>query len=134
MTTTRLAGGRQAPRHPTRDVFIVQPENKPLLYTLSSRGEPVPCLEHKRWQDWINTHDRTIARTDLSDTLYVETWFPGVDLRPNGQFGPPLLFETAVYRDGKQAETYHIRAPIQRAAIAHTNVVERLIAQTGRET
>ena len=124
---------RQEPRHKTRDVFAIAPEGQPVLYILSPRGEPTPVLEHKHWQDWINTHDRVLARTDISDTLYVQTWFPGVNLRPARQPGPPLLFETEVYQDGKRIESYHIRAPIARAGRAHSNVVARLVAAQSQE-
>ena len=99
--------------------------DKILTYILVN-GEPVPCREHKRWRDWINTHERRIARTDLSETLYVETTFPGVDFRLVGD-GPPLLFETEVYEDGKRTSVYRTTT-LQRAGMAHTNVVARLMA------
>lgn len=123
---------KQALRHPTRDSFVTRPTDQPLLYTLAPNGEPVVCLEHKRWQDWINvTTNRVLARTDISDRLYVETWFVGVDQRPAGQPGPPLLFLTEIFEDGKKVEgyrTWHIK----RAAMAHDNVVTRLAATMER--
>lgn len=104
---------------------------KTMTYILVG-GEPVPVREHARWQDWINTHERTLARTDLSDALYVETWFVGVDQRPTSQPGPPLLFSTEVWRDGKRAEHYRL-STLKRAGLAHTNVAARLMAEAARE-
>ena len=101
-------------------------EMKPLLYILVN-NEPVAVSDHERWQDWINTHEREIARTDISDTIRVETWFPGVDYRIENT-GPPLLFLTEVYRDGKEVERFRT-ATMKRAKMAHINVVARLMKE-----
>lgn len=105
---------------------------KPYLYTLVG-DEVVPVKEHARWQDWINTNRRIIARTALADDLYVETWFTGVDHRGPGESpGPPLPFLTEVYRGGKRTEHYRL-ATLHRAGAAHTAVATRLAAALEQE-
>lgn len=109
--------------------LVARQTEKPWKYVLDA-GEPVPVREHDRWRDWINTNDRRriVARTDLADDLYVETWFTGVDHRlPTDPPGPPLPFLTEVYRGGQRVECYRSSRERQ-AGNTHTAVASRLVA------
>lgn len=61
---------------------------------------PVPCGDLKKWAKWFETADRKVACTGPTgpDSLYVSTVFLSHD-HSYGD-GPPLLFETMVFRDG----------------------------------
>jgi hypothetical protein len=54
------------------------------------------------WAEWFETADRVVAKTEIGASL-VSTVFLGLDYRFRGD-GPPILFETMVFTDGKSAE------------------------------
>jgi len=63
--------------------------------------EPVHCPDLTVWVKWFATADRKVARAG-TDSLYVSTVFLSHD-HSFGE-GPPLLFETMVFRDGEGDE------------------------------
>ena len=58
--------------------------------------EPVPVDLHT-WAAWFEKFDRQVGRTMVGDLL-VSTVFLGLDHNFYG--GPPLLFESMVFKDG----------------------------------
>jgi hypothetical protein len=62
---------------------------------------PEVCDDLMRWAEWLGTADRTVARTEVGPLL-VSTVFLGSD--HNWEGGPPLLFETMVFRPGSEDE------------------------------
>lgn len=58
---------------------------------------PVPTDDLMAWGRWLETADRHVARTEVGDFL-VSTVFLGLNHRWGD--GPPLLFETMVFRNG----------------------------------
>jgi hypothetical protein len=73
-------------------------------YTLVGQT-PVPCADLIEWATWFeNADNRTVKRTALdSDRVIISTVFLGLD----HQFfldGPPMLFETMVFWNGKGDE------------------------------
>jgi hypothetical protein len=58
---------------------------------------PTPCSDLMRWAQWMETADRTVARTQLlGGEVLVSTIFLGLDhsFRDKGR---PVLFETMVF-------------------------------------
>lgn len=69
-------------------------------YVLDDRGEPVPEPDLYRWAMWIETADRTVARTTIafgegSGEVFVSTVFLGLD-HAFGE-GAPILWETMIF-------------------------------------
>lgn len=62
-------------------------------------GEPVLEPNLYKWGEWLETSDRRIARTVIDASTFVSTVFLGLDHQYG--HGPPLLFETMVFTDGK---------------------------------
>ena len=71
------------------------------------------------WAKWLETAERHVAKTAVSDTVNVSTVFLGLDHSFGG--GPPLLFETMIlggehdkyqdrYETWEQAEVGHQKA------------------------
>lgn len=94
---------------------------------------PVPCEDLYEWGAWMETADRTVKKTNLGDVLDVSTVFLGLD-HSHG-FGPPLLFETMVFRypdvgHDLEMERY---TTWDEAVAGHDAIVRRLRAQE-RET
>src|SRR5262245_32150582 len=87
-------------------------------YTLIGQ---TPVLEPDtiKWAEWFHTADRVVAQTEIPGGM-ISTVFLGLD----HQFGngPPLLFETMVFRDGDGQECYRcstwIEAEAQHARVA----------------
>lgn len=62
---------------------------------------PVPCDDIFKWGTWFEAGDRVVDRTERDDVC-VSTVFLALD-HSFGD-GPPLLFETMVFRDGNDDE------------------------------
>jgi hypothetical protein len=60
--------------------------------------EPVACPNLIEWGLWLESADLHVAET-IQDDVRVSTVFLGLD-HSFGGHGPPLLFETMVFRDG----------------------------------
>ena len=65
-------------------------------YILDDDLKPVPATLME-WAHWFQTADRHVAATHVGP-WWVSTVFLGINHR-FGQDGPPLLFETMVFRD-----------------------------------
>jgi hypothetical protein len=107
-----------------------------LHWKLDAAGEPV-CFEGDflEWAEWFETADRIVARDEIGDQT-VSTVFLGLDHAFCG--GPPVLFETMVFR-GRERSTltgrehptarYEKRHHTRAEALAHhERVVEALRA------
>ena len=89
------------------------------IYWILEEKTPVPTEDVLTWGRFFeNTKNRTVSTTDLDDDVYISTVFLGMDYQPGD--GPPLLFETLVFRgplDGEmdrystwgEAEAGHLR-------------------------
>lgn len=66
----------------------------------------VPCDNTREWAKWFEHADRVVAKSEFGDML-VSTVFLGLDHDFSMQ-GPPLLFETMIFRAG-QALDYQER-------------------------
>jgi hypothetical protein len=92
-------------------------------YILNADGDPVP-VDLLTWAAWFEDvaqiAHRRIARTTLPDGRLVSTVFLGLDHRYGD--GPPLLFETMVFRDGEEeaCDRYTTRAE---ALAGHARIV-----------
>lgn len=85
---------------------------------------PVPVDDVLLWGRWFATADRQVALTTLADGTQVSTVFLGLDhsLRP---LGPPLLFETMVFRDGRD-EAYDRYSTWEEAVAGHAAMCTRV--------
>ena len=72
-----------------------------------------PCL--LRWAAYMETAERHVAQTVLADGTRVSTVFVGIDYNWLHD-GPPLLFETKVFRDGVGGEWAHYTTWAEAAA------------------
>ncbi len=72
-------------------------------YILDGRAAKQASL--MEWAQWFETADRNVAKTFISDNIYVSTVFLGI----NHQFGdgPPVLFETMIF--GGEHDQYQDR-------------------------
>lgn len=68
-------------------------------YTLDDDGNPVPC-SFDDWIAWLqhNDYPHTVAFDQITAVVHVSTVFLGIDHRFTDA-GPPLIFETMVFRD-----------------------------------
>jgi len=65
--------------------------------------KPVDLMTWARWLD-SNVHNRTVAKTHVSNEVLVSTVFLGLDHNWSDE-GPPLIFETLVFggpHDGEE--------------------------------
>ena len=65
---------------------------------------PVPCEDLLTWAHWIETDANRIVKQEYVGPVWVSTVFLGLDhnfLRPNG---PPMLFETMLFRDANDID------------------------------
>ena len=63
---------------------------------------PIPCYSLYEWGRWLESEARIVDWTG-STTFYVSTVFLGLDQRMLGK-GPPIVFETMVFRNGRGDE------------------------------
>jgi hypothetical protein len=96
-----------------------------LRHYILSGHDVIPCIHLMAWADWMQNANRQVAVTICHDGRRVSTVFLGMD----HQFmegGPPLLFETMVFRKDtsideicercstwEQAERQHLRVVAQ---------------------
>ena|SRR6266516_420553 len=84
----------------------------------------VPCADLTTWGRWLQTApNRVIARTTVRDGVEVSTVFLGLNHRFGD--GPPLLFETMVFRDG-QGEEMDRYSTWDEAVAGHEAMVTRV--------
>ncbi len=88
---------------------------------------PVPEPDLLAWGAWMREADRVVFQTEIPGGL-VSTVFLGLDHQWG--VGPPLLFETMVFRDGESVDCDRCSTWPQ-AEKLHQETVERILAQTG---
>ena len=65
--------------------------------------DPVQCANGRIWAEWYETagESRIVARDEF-DGFVISTIFTGIDQEISK--GPPLLFETMIFRDGRAGD------------------------------
>lgn len=89
-------------------------------YILDGRV-PVRCEDLHQWVRNLETANRRVAKTVVSEDVMVSTMFLGVD--HSFDDGPPVLFETMVFRDGVGVECERY-STWEEAEAGHTRMVE----------
>ena len=72
-------------------------------YILDADNRPV-AVGLDEWAMWFETADRRVAYTEITSQVFVSTVFLGIDHRFGYREGPPLLFETMVFKDKETME------------------------------
>ena len=91
-------------------------------YILSADGQPIPAPT-MRWAMWLETADRTVARTEIGEAE-VSTVFLSLDHNFSGK-GAPVLYETLVF--GGQLDGEMTRYTTHEEALAgHSCMVARV--------
>lgn len=89
----------------------------------------VPCKNLMEWAKWIETADRDVAKTNITDEILVSTVFLGLDHR-FGE-GTPLLFETMVF-GGSLDEQMERYGTWEEAESGHKRWVEKAKKISGK--
>jgi len=78
-----------------------------------------------KWAKWFeeNQETRIVKQTTIPGGLWLSTVFLGLDYRYGG--GPPLLFETMLFRDGEGDECWRDCTWLE-AEARHRSVLESL--------
>jgi hypothetical protein len=102
--------------------------NRPHLYILVD-GEPVAVDHTKleellRWGHWYGSGDRSVARTELADGVWVSTIFLGVDASFGRDGENPILWETMVFGQGQYDQCRRRYRSLADAKIGHEEIVE----------
>ncbi len=94
------------------------------LYAVTPSHEVVRC-DNATWSAQLSDiASRRVARTEIREGLEVSTVFLGID-HSFGMGGPPLLFETMVWRDGQGEECWR-ESTWNEAEARHAEVVAEL--------
>ena len=97
-------------------------------FTLDADHNLVPCHNILEWGRFLESDDRIVAGAG-NDDLFVSTVFLGID---HGFGGPPLLFETMVFRDGHGTDDYTERYSSWKAAEAgHKRICAKVFKRAG---
>lgn len=99
-------------------------------YILDARGDPIPEPDLLKWAAWIEVnHARKIVRQDsLPNGTFVSTVFLGLDHNFIRQ-GPPVLWETMIFRPDSYEDMYCKRYTSLAAAKAGHRRALRLAKQ-----
>lgn len=73
-----------------------------LNYILDANHKPVPEPDFIKWALWFQNEDNIIVVQNEVQGCFVSTVFLGVDHNFH-RHGPPILFETMIFRDHKPA-------------------------------
>ena len=94
-----------------------------LHYILEGR-QPKPVADVLVWAQWFESTNRVVAQTQVGE-LWVSTVFLGLD--HSFGHGPPVLFETMVFRgrDGAGEDMWRY-STYDEAEAGHAKVVRRL--------
>jgi hypothetical protein len=101
------------------------------MYILDANGKPVLEPDLIQWSQAFHDSDRRVARTDITAEVYVSTVFLGMD-HQNTPGGPPLIFESMVFRNGEgtECERYTTRG---QAIAGHEAICANLREQTEKQ-
>lgn len=94
-----------------------------IVYILEG-PDPVPCDDIVKWAEWFETHyeERRVGLTEKRG-VYVSTVFLGID-HNFGFAGEPVLFETMVFKKGKEVHQERYRNWGEAEAGHHRNVAQ----------
>jgi hypothetical protein len=86
--------------------------------------EPIACEDFREWAEWFETADCHVAKTQVAPEVFISTVFLGMDHRFMDD-GPPVLFETMVFRggNGEEQERY---CTWNEAEVGHAMMVKRV--------
>jgi hypothetical protein len=87
----------------------------------------VPCPDLERWAAWYETANRRVAKTTVREGVEVSTVFLGLD-HAFGD-GPPLLFETMVFRYDDGGSDMDRYSTWDEAVTGHEAMVARVQAE-----
>jgi hypothetical protein len=89
---------------------------------------PVPCYSLHEWGKWIEETDHRVVAQTGNDDWRVSTVFLGLDHRHWGN-GPPILFETMVFRHGKSADEMERYSSWDDAETGHKAMVRKVFGK-----
>ena len=79
------------------------------LYRINEEGTPVAMEDVIEWARWFETAERHVAEdlvtTPGGESVRVSTVFLGID-HNHGMYGPPVLWETMIFRKGEGCEQW----------------------------
>lgn len=101
------------------------------IYTLSEDGEPLRCLNLMEWALWYEYGERGVKQ-DIVGDFWVSTVFLGLDYGWGNE--APILWETMVFKDGKDVELDRCAGNREQALAMHEAMVERMQAVVALET
>lgn len=97
-------------------------------YYILEDGKPKLEPDILKWDQWFEKNDRHIDKTE-NDKYMISTVFLGIDHSFGG--GPPLLFETMVFKHGDWDDLDCIRySSIKDAREGHKTVVAKWLKDT----
>lgn len=96
-------------------------------YTLDSNGTPQLVRNAMQWAAWMQSANRSVARTQISEEVFVSTVFLGLDHNHFGS-GPPILWETMVFGGPMHEEMNRCSGSREQAEAMHNDMVERVQA------
>jgi hypothetical protein len=76
-------------------------ESTGIFYRLVGH-DVVQCASGREWADWYETSESRIVARDEFDGFLISTIFVGIEQEISK--GPPLLFETMIFRHGAETE------------------------------
>jgi hypothetical protein len=86
----------------------------------------IPCLDLIVWAKWMETGDRRIALDELDD-VRISTVFLGLNMRI-GEWGPPHLFETALFK-GDGIQDIYRTSTIEQAEEMHEKILNEYLIE-----
>lgn len=93
-------------------------------YVLDAKGEPLRCDDIYEWGKSYESRHRIVKQEKVGDAL-VSTVFLGLDHNYHPD-GPPILWETMVFRDGSGDEMDRCSGGIEQAEAMHQRMVQQL--------
>ncbi len=92
-------------------------------YILDENGKPKLEKDLLKWGHWLNTANRTVARTNIGKII-ISTVFLGLDHRFFGK-GRPILYETMVF-GGKLDQAMERYCTKEEALKGHNAMVKQV--------
>ena len=100
-------------------------------YILDEGGNPKLEPDLYKWAMWFERHGNRILQQDTIGDVLVSTVFLALDADLLG-LGPPLLWETMIFRGGGEFDSYQQRYHSQEAALkGHAEAVAMVRSKRG---
>jgi hypothetical protein len=104
-----------------------------MKYILNALGEPEQCDDIMDWAMWFETASRRVALTKLDEphtdvTYIVSTVFLGLNY--NHFSGPPILWETMVFKGDKGMWFDRCGGSREQAEAMHDNMCRKITERT----